>query len=56
MLIKLLHPSETSLIFMSTYECTTIVLDFFLYKLNEENRKHSITSKTKELNVQKCFN
>ena len=42
---------------MNAYECTKISSrSFFVNKLNEENRKHAITSRTKKLNVQKCFN
>ena len=40
------------IIFMNSYECTkTYSRYFFLYKPNEENRKHSRTSKTMFKNV-----
>ena len=40
------------IIFMNSYECTkTYSRYFFLYKPNEENRKHSRTSKTMFRNV-----
>ena len=42
---------------MNSFECTKIYSRYcFLDNLNEENRKHAITSTTTKLIGQKCFN